>query len=114
MKVHLYNFYRGKLDEYEGDLLIQGKHKAIFRIINDDGKILSVRTCDPTPGVVYNHNVWFPEADKIKAIDIFMENENDKINKLEEALQRRKATFTNLLKTKMKLIEEGVSNETHS
>ncbi len=109
MKVYLYNFYRGKLDEYEGDLLIQGKYKAIFRIINDDGKILHVRTCDPIPGVLYNHNVWLPEADKIKAIDIFMENENDKINKLEEALKERKAAFTNLLEMKMKLIEEGVS-----
>ncbi len=107
MKVHLYNFYRGKLDEYEGDLQIRGKYKAIFRIINDDGKILRVLTCDPKPGVLYNHNVWFPEEDKIKAIDIFMENENDKINKLEEDLQRRKATFTNLLK--MRLMEEGIS-----
>ena len=107
MKVHLYNFYRGKLDEYEGDLQIRGKYKTIFRIIDDDGTILRVLTCDPKPGVLYNHNVWFPEADKIKAIDIFMENENDKINKLEEALQRRKATFTNLLK--MQLMEEGIS-----
>lgn len=109
MKVHLYNFYRGKLDEYEGDLQIRGKYKAIFRIINDDGKILRVLTCDPKPGVLYNHNVWFPEADKIKAIDIFMENENDKINKLEEDLKKRKATFTNLLK--MRLMEEGIHNE---
>lgn len=112
MKVHLYNFYRGKLDEYEGDLQIRGKYKAIFRIINDDGKILRVLTCDPKPGVLYNHNVWFPEADKIKAIDVFMENENDKINKLEEALQRRKAAFTDLLK--MQLIEEGIHNDTRS
>lgn len=109
MKVHLYNFYRGKLYEYEGDLQVRGKYKAIFRIINDDGKILHVLTCDPKPGVLYNHNVWFPEADKIKAIDIFMEDENDKINKLEEALQKRKATFKDLLK--MRLIEEGISNE---
>ena len=109
MKVHLYNFYRGKLDEYEGDLQIRGKYKAIFRIINDDGKILRVLTCNPKPGVLYNHNVWFPEADKIKAIDIFMENENDKINKLEEDLKKRKATFTNLLK--MRLMEEGIHNE---
>ena len=107
MKVHLYNFYRGKLDEYEGDLQIRGKYKAIFRIINDNGKILRVLTCDPKPGVLYNHNVWFPEADKLKAINIFMEDENEKINKLEEDLQRRKATFTDLLK--MQLIEEGIS-----
>lgn len=112
MKVHLYNFYRGKLDEYEGDLQIRGKYQAIIRIINDNGKILRVRACDPKPGVLYNHNVWFPKADKVKAIDIFMEDENEKINKLEEALQRRKATFTNLLK--MQLIEEGISNGTHS
>lgn len=112
MKVYLYNFYRGKLYEYEGGLQVRGKYKAIFRIINDDGKILRVLTCDPKPGVLYNHNVWFPKADKIKAIDIFMEDENEKINKLEEDLQRRKATFTNLLK--MQLIEEGISNEKHS
>ena len=112
MKVYLYNFYRGKLYEYEGDLQVRGKYKAIFRIINDDGKILRVLTCDPKPGVLYNHNVWFPEADKIKAIDIFMENENDKINKLEEDLKRRKATFKDLLI--MQLIEEGISNGTHS
>ena len=109
MKVHLYNFYRGKLYEYDGDLQIRGKYKAIFRIINDDGKILRVLTCDPKPGVLYNHNVWFPEADKIKAIDIFMEDENDKINELEEDLKRRKATFKDLLK--MRLTEKGVYNE---
>ena len=108
MKVYLYNFYRGKLYEYEGDLQVRGKYKAIFRIINDDGKILRVLTCDPKPGVLYNHNVWFPEADKLKAINIFMEDENEMINKLKEALQRRKTTFTNLLK--MQLIEEGISN----
>lgn len=112
MKVYLYNFYRGKLYEYEGDLQVRGKYKAIFRIINDDGKILRVLTCDPTAGVLYNHNVWFPEADKLKAIDIFMEDENEKINKLEEALRKRKTTFTNLLK--MQLMEEGISNGTHS
>lgn len=112
MKVHLYDFYRGELDEYEGELQIRGKYQAIIRIINDDGTILRVRACDPKPGVLYNHNVWFPEADKIKAIDIFMENENDKINKLEKDLQRRKATFTNLLK--MRLMEEGISNGTYS
>lgn len=112
MKVYLYNFYRGKLYEYEGDLQVRGKYKVIFRIINDGGKILRVLTCDPTPGVLYNHNVWFPEADKLKAINIFMEDENEKINKLEEVLQRRKTTFTNLLK--MQLIEEGISNGTVS
>lgn len=112
MKVYLYNFYRGKLDEYEGDLQIRGKYQAIIRIINDNGTILRVRACDPKPGVLYNHIVWFPEADKLKAIDIFMEDENEKINKLEEALQRRKTTFTNLLK--MRLMEEGISNGTHS
>ena len=79
---------------------------------NDDGKVLRVLTCDPKPGVLYNHNVWFPKADKVKAIDIFMEDENEKINKLEEALQRRKTTFTNLLK--MQLIEESISNGKHS
>lgn len=38
MKVYLYNFYRGKLYEYEGDLQVRGKYKARFRIINDDDR----------------------------------------------------------------------------
>ena len=93
MKVYLYNFYRGKLYEYEGDLQVRGKYKAIFRIINDDGKILRVLTCDPKPGVLYNHNVWFPKADKVKAIDIFMEDENEKINKLGRSTAEKKDYF---------------------
>ena len=116
MKVHLYNFYRGKLYEYEGDLQVRGKYKAIFRIINDDGKILRVLTCDPTSGVLYNHNVWFPEADKLKAIDIFMDNELSKINKLDEELQKRKITVNELMRMKAEVLirDAGKSEKTET
>ena len=82
LKVYLYNFYRGKLLEYEGELLVRSKYQAIFRVLNKNGDIIRVLKCDPKPGVLYNRNVWFDEVNKVRAIDIFMDNELSKINKL--------------------------------
>ena len=79
MKVYLYNFYRGKLLEYEGELLVRSKYQAIFRVLNKNGDIIRVLKCDPKPGVLYNRNVWFDEVNKVRAIDIFMDNELSKM-----------------------------------
>ena len=62
LKVYLYNFYRGKLLEYEGELLVRSKYQAIFRVLNKNGDIIRFLKCDPKPGVLYNRNVWFDEV----------------------------------------------------
>lgn len=112
LKVYLYNFYRGKLLEYEGELLVRSKYQAIFRVLNKNGNIIRVLKCDPKPGVLYNRNVWFDEANKVRAIDIFMDNELSKINKLDEELQKRKITVNELMRMKAEvLIRDAVKSE---
>ena len=104
LKVYLYNFYRGKLLEYEGELLVRSKYQAIFRVLNKNGDIIRVLKCDPKPGVLYNRNVWFDEVNKVRAIDIFMDNELSKINKLDEELQKRKITVNELMRMKAEVL----------
>ena len=112
MKVYLYNFYRGKLLEYEGELLVRSKYQSIFRVLNKNGNIIRVLKCDPKPGVLYNRNVWFDEVNKVRAIDIFMDNELSKINKLDEELQKRKITVNELMRMKAEvLIRDAVKSE---
>ena len=112
MKVYLYNFFRGKLLEYEGELLVRSKYQAIFRVLNESGDIVRVLTCNSKPGVLYNSNVWFDEVDKGRAIDIFMDNELSKINKLDEELQKRKITVNELMRMKAEvLIRDTVKSE---
>ena len=113
-EAYLYSIQNNVLVEDKGIIHVYVKHSnffpsmhiADFLSLNSEGKCTHTRQVPLKEGVISNKQVWLFEADKKRAMELFIADEEQEIEKLELAKSAHAELITHL-KTEVEAYSEA-------